>query len=168
MVPISISWGLPEAASTSWEPLSYARLASRDQTGHRPAAGGEIEIAGGLRAFLDSAVIGAAAARFGESHRIRPGSQLAQGALRCLRSSSRRRLRASSRLPNDRSRESSPAVSRSWNGSHGDANTIKRLSGKLAGHLRYRIGDWRVIYRIDDQENRILVHSIAHCREVDE
>jgi len=47
-------------------------------------------------------------------------------------------------------------------------NNIKRLSGKLAGHLRYRIGDWRVIYRIDDQENRILVHSIAHCREVDE
>jgi len=47
-------------------------------------------------------------------------------------------------------------------------NSINRLTGKLAGHLRYRIGDWRVIYRIDDQENRILVHSIAHCREVDE
>jgi mRNA interferase RelE/StbE len=45
-------------------------------------------------------------------------------------------------------------------------NNIKRLSGRLAGHLRYRIGDWRVIYRIDDQANRVLVLSIAHRREV--
>jgi mRNA interferase RelE/StbE len=45
-------------------------------------------------------------------------------------------------------------------------NNIKRLSGKLAGRLRYRIGDWRVIYRIDDQANRVLVLSIAHRREV--
>ncbi len=40
-------------------------------------------------------------------------------------------------------------------------NNIKRLSGKFAGHLRYRIGDWRVIYRIDDQANRVLVLAIA-------
>ena len=45
-------------------------------------------------------------------------------------------------------------------------NNIKRLSGKLAGYLRYRIGDWRVIYRIDNQANRVLVLSIAHRREV--
>ena len=45
-------------------------------------------------------------------------------------------------------------------------NNIKRLSGNLAGRLRYRIGDWRVIYRIDDRVNRILVLSIAHRREV--
>ena len=45
-------------------------------------------------------------------------------------------------------------------------NNIKRLSGELAGRLRYRIGDWRVIYRIDEQANRVLVLSIAHRREV--
>ena len=45
-------------------------------------------------------------------------------------------------------------------------NNIKRLSGKFAGHLRYRIGDWRVIYRIDDQANRVLVLAIAHRRDV--
>ena len=45
-------------------------------------------------------------------------------------------------------------------------NNIKRLSGKFAGHLRYRIGDWRVIYRIDDQARLVLVLSIAHRREV--
>ncbi len=45
-------------------------------------------------------------------------------------------------------------------------NNIKRLSGKLVGYLRYRLGDWRVIYRIDDQAHQVLVLSIAHRREV--
>ena len=44
-------------------------------------------------------------------------------------------------------------------------NNIKRLSGELAGLLRYRVGDWRVIYRIDDETNRVLVLTIAHRRE---
>ncbi len=45
-------------------------------------------------------------------------------------------------------------------------NNIKRLSGELAGYLRYRGGDWRVIYRIDDAKSRVNVLSIAHRREV--
>jgi mRNA interferase RelE/StbE len=45
-------------------------------------------------------------------------------------------------------------------------NNIKRLSGRLAGLLRYRVGDWRVIYRIDDASERVLVLSIANRREV--
>ncbi|HEY4328554.1 MAG TPA: hypothetical protein VGN88_02370 [Phycisphaerae bacterium] len=28
-------------------------------------------------------------------------------------------------------------------------NNIKRLSGALSGKFRYRVGDWRVIYRIN-------------------
>ena len=27
-------------------------------------------------------------------------------------------------------------------------NNIKRLTGQLVGHWRFRVGDWRVIYRI--------------------
>ena len=45
-------------------------------------------------------------------------------------------------------------------------NNIKRLAGNLAGLLRYRVGDWRVIYRVDNSANRVLVLSIAHRREV--
>ena len=45
-------------------------------------------------------------------------------------------------------------------------NNIKRLTGELAGLLRYRVGDWRVVYRIDDPSSRVLVVSIAHRREV--
>ena len=45
-------------------------------------------------------------------------------------------------------------------------NNIKRLSGKLAGYCRYRVGDWRVIYRVHEEENRVNVLTIAHRREV--
>jgi len=45
-------------------------------------------------------------------------------------------------------------------------NNVKRLSGKFAGLLRYRIGDWRVIYRIDDAATRVVVLAIANRREV--
>jgi mRNA interferase RelE/StbE len=45
-------------------------------------------------------------------------------------------------------------------------NNIKRLTGKLAGKLRYRVADWRVIYRIEDQAERVIVLTIAHRREV--
>ena len=45
-------------------------------------------------------------------------------------------------------------------------NNIKRLTGALAGRLRYRIGDWRVIYRIDQPARHVDVLLIAHRSEV--
>ena len=45
-------------------------------------------------------------------------------------------------------------------------NNIRRLSGPFAGLLRYRVGDWRVVYSIEDQANQVLVLTIAHRREV--
>lgn len=43
---------------------------------------------------------------------------------------------------------------------------IKRLKGEWSGYLRYRVGDWRVIYRIDHDSHRVNVLVIAHRREV--
>jgi mRNA interferase RelE/StbE len=45
-------------------------------------------------------------------------------------------------------------------------NSIKLLTGKLAGRRRYRLGDWRVIFSIDAERNMVLVLSIAHRREI--
>ncbi len=45
-------------------------------------------------------------------------------------------------------------------------NNIKRLTGHLTGRLRYRLGDWRVIYRIDDRARQVHVLVIAHRSEV--
>lgn len=43
---------------------------------------------------------------------------------------------------------------------------IRRLSGDLAGLFRYRVGDWRVLYRVDEQAQRVHLLVIAHRREV--
>jgi mRNA interferase RelE/StbE len=45
-------------------------------------------------------------------------------------------------------------------------NNVKRLKGEWSGYLRYRVGDWRVIYRVEDASNRVNVFVIAHRREV--
>lgn len=39
---------------------------------------------------------------------------------------------------------------------------IKRLKGSLSGYLRYRVGDWRVVYQVEDATKRIIVLVIAH------
>jgi mRNA interferase RelE/StbE len=38
---------------------------------------------------------------------------------------------------------------------------IKPLTGPLAGLFRYRIGDWRVIYRIEESQVIVIVIAIA-------
>jgi mRNA interferase RelE/StbE len=43
---------------------------------------------------------------------------------------------------------------------------IKALKGDLAGLYRYRIGDYRVIYSIEDEVVRVFVVAIAHRSEV--
>lgn len=45
-------------------------------------------------------------------------------------------------------------------------NNIKRLTGEWTGYSRYRVGDWRVLYRVDDAAKRVNVVVIAHRREV--
>jgi mRNA interferase RelE/StbE len=42
----------------------------------------------------------------------------------------------------------------------------KAMAGKYAGHWRYRIGDYRVICRIEDGRMVIVVIAIGHRREV--
>jgi mRNA interferase RelE/StbE len=46
-----------------------------------------------------------------------------------------------------------------------EGGSIKRLTGKLAGRFRYRVGDHRVIYRIDEEEVKVFVLKIAHRSE---
>ena len=48
---------------------------------------------------------------------------------------------------------------------HSDGG-IKPLKGDFAGYYRYRVGDYRVIYRIDDQQQSVFVLKIAHRSDV--
>jgi mRNA interferase RelE/StbE len=45
-------------------------------------------------------------------------------------------------------------------------SNVKPLRGNLAGCYRYRVGDYRVIYRIDDSQQMVHVLKIAHRSEV--
>lgn len=42
----------------------------------------------------------------------------------------------------------------------------KALTGELAGLWRYRIGDWRVIAKIEDARLAIVVIALGHRRKV--
>lgn len=42
---------------------------------------------------------------------------------------------------------------------------VKPLSGALAGHFRFRAGDYRILYLVDDAVRRVQVVRIAHRSE---
>jgi mRNA interferase RelE/StbE len=46
-----------------------------------------------------------------------------------------------------------------------EGGNIKLLTGNLAGHYRYRVGDYRVVYRIEEDRLLVLVILIAHRSE---
>lgn len=45
-------------------------------------------------------------------------------------------------------------------------NNVKPLKGPLAGRWRYRVGDHRIVYSIDDSSRIISVITIAHRKDV--
>lgn len=45
-------------------------------------------------------------------------------------------------------------------------NNIKKLKGDAKEYFRYRIGDFRVVYRIESGEKLIIVLIIAHRSKV--
>ncbi|SFV87405.1 RelE/StbE replicon stabilization toxin [hydrothermal vent metagenome] len=42
----------------------------------------------------------------------------------------------------------------------------KRLVGNLSPYYRYRVGDYRVLYSINDEEVRVFVVKIKHRKNV--
>lgn len=43
---------------------------------------------------------------------------------------------------------------------------IKALKGILSGYYRYRVGDYRVVYEIDDNKNIVTIILIAHRSKI--
>lgn len=43
---------------------------------------------------------------------------------------------------------------------------IKPLKGILSGYYRHRVGDYRVVYEIDDNENIVTIILIAHRSKI--
>jgi mRNA interferase RelE/StbE len=47
-----------------------------------------------------------------------------------------------------------------------DISGAKPLKGTLKGAYRVRTGDWRVLFKVDEQSRRVTVFRIAHRRDV--
>ena len=43
---------------------------------------------------------------------------------------------------------------------------VKQLQGSQKGCLRLRVGDYRIIYRVEDDRLLVLVVAVGHRREV--
>lgn len=43
---------------------------------------------------------------------------------------------------------------------------IKPLKGEYAGYYRYRLGDYRIVYSINDETIRVLILTIDHRSKV--
>jgi mRNA interferase RelE/StbE len=53
-----------------------------------------------------------------------------------------------------------------WLAANLDQMKPETLSGDLAGFYKFRIGDYRVIYQIIEDEQIILIHAIGHRKEI--
>jgi mRNA interferase RelE/StbE len=53
-----------------------------------------------------------------------------------------------------------------WMEKNFDEITPLPLSGDWSGFFKLRIGDWHVIYNIDEKKKQIIIHFIGHRREV--
>jgi len=43
---------------------------------------------------------------------------------------------------------------------------VKRLKGRLSEYFRYRVGDYRIVYSVDQKEKIVYVDYIQHRREI--
>ncbi|MDD5289322.1 MAG: type II toxin-antitoxin system RelE/ParE family toxin [Dehalococcoidales bacterium] len=49
-----------------------------------------------------------------------------------------------------------------WLSENLDAIKPKRLKGEYSEFFKLRLGDYRIFYTVDRDENRIFVHRVAH------
>ncbi|MGQ9549754.1 MAG: type II toxin-antitoxin system RelE family toxin [Roseiflexus sp.] len=53
-----------------------------------------------------------------------------------------------------------------WLAGNLDAMRPEALTGDLAGFYKLRMGDYRVIYEVFQEEQTIVIHAIGHRREI--
>ena len=53
-----------------------------------------------------------------------------------------------------------------WLAGNFTAITPETLGGSLAGFFKFRIGNYRVIYTVDDTKQLIVVHMIGHRSKI--
>lgn len=53
-----------------------------------------------------------------------------------------------------------------WLAANLDSVRLETLTGDLAGFYKLRVGDYRILYEILEDEHTIVLHKIGHRKEV--
>ena len=53
-----------------------------------------------------------------------------------------------------------------WLAKNIDNLKIETLTGNLAGFCKFRVGSYRVLYEIFEEEQTIVIHQIGHRRDI--
>jgi mRNA interferase RelE/StbE len=53
-----------------------------------------------------------------------------------------------------------------WLAKNLDTINRERLTGQFAGLFKFRIGDYRVIYEVIEEEQLLIVHVVGHRRDI--
>ena len=53
-----------------------------------------------------------------------------------------------------------------WLAANSASIKLEALTGDLAGFYKFRVGDYRILYELLEDEQVIVIHQIGHRREV--
>ncbi len=53
-----------------------------------------------------------------------------------------------------------------WLAENLDALHLERLTGDLANLYKFRVGDYRVLYEVIEEEQLLIIHLVGHRRDV--
>lgn len=53
-----------------------------------------------------------------------------------------------------------------WLAEHFEQVNLSPLSGNLSGFYKLRVGDYRVIYSLDQNSETIIIEKVGHRREI--
>ena len=53
-----------------------------------------------------------------------------------------------------------------WFVSHFDATTVSPLSFGFKGFFKLRVGDWRVVYEVQEDIQTVIIHDVDHRSKV--
>ena len=53
-----------------------------------------------------------------------------------------------------------------WLAANWDNLKLEALTGDLSGLYKFRVGDYRILYEILEDEQVIVIHQIGHRREI--
>ena len=101
-----------------------------------------------------------------DGHQVWSHQAVARGASTCIRLPCRARLSGTTNAATKPSLRNLARAFEAIEKSPRAGNNIKTLKGKLSGSYRYRVGDYRIVYTINEAIVTVFVITIANRKDV--